>query len=85
MGAGISHAVDRVGVRQEFMVGISPECELEQAHTRQVIAFAQFDHVWRDHAQVLGDEGQVAQFLMDGIEEIFAGAGDPFAHLGCLG
>ena len=46
---------------------------------------AQRGHVGRDQPQVLGDEGQGAEALLDGLEELGARASDPLARLGRRG
>ncbi len=89
VGAGVGHAMDRVVMRQEGAVRpaavIHAEAKLQDLHSWQAKGIAQLVHIRRDHAQVLGDDRQIAQAGLDGAEEIHPRRRHPTAISGCLG
>ena len=77
VGAGVGHGFAAVIVRQEFMVAIAAEPELQDAHAGETAAIAQCNNVRRDQAQVFGDDGQLAERVGDGGEQFLARRGYP--------
>jgi len=69
VGAGVDHAVSRVVVRP-VVVGfrVVAEGELENSHTGECELLPQCIYLRRDQAQVLGNDGHVAQRFEDGFE-----------------
>mmetsp|Transcript_57671 Transcript_57671/g.135803 ORF Transcript_57671/g.135803 Transcript_57671/m.135803 type:complete len:460 (-) Transcript_57671:536-1915(-) len=82
MRAGIGHGGTRPVVRQELVIGLGAEAELQDLHAGEATAVAQRMDVVGDEAQVLGHDGQRAQGLLDRVEQRHAGAGLPFTTLG---
>src|SRR4029450_4986065 len=63
------------------VVPMAVKGELEHPRPRNVKLVAQRADVRRDHAEILGDEWQRSQLLLDGVEEIGAGASKPLPRL----
>src|SRR5208337_1288387 len=69
----VNHAVGHEPVRKVLLIlGTGAEPELKDAHSGQLELVAQRLDLGCDHAQVLGDQGQVGKSLLQGFEE-----GDP--------
>src|ERR1043166_5427332 len=82
--ARVDDRVADVVVRQVFVGRVGAEAELDDAHARKVELVAQRDHVGRDEAEVFGDDGERAEFRLDGLKEFAARREDPLAALGGL-
>ena len=86
MRAGVDAKAPRIIVWQERIAIDVPERgaqrtlvkrKLEDLHPGQVEPFSQRDDFRRDHAQVLRQDGQLAQFALDGLKDGGLGAGHP--------
>ena len=81
MGAGIHHAVLDVVVGQILAVPTA-EGELQHLHAREGAVGQQLAHTGEQFAQVLGNDGQLAQCGFQCIEQLHAGAVLPLAGAG---
>ena len=84
MGAGVDDLVATQVVRQEDVLGIVQEGQLQHGHAGQAGVSQQLAQAVGLKPQVLGHQRQLAQRLFQGVEERHAWAGRPFA-LACRG
>ena len=86
VGRGVDDAVRQVVMRQVLVVIVRGEAEDEHAHAREAARAQQLAHLVGLHAQILRDERNGAERLLDGAEQLHAGALAPLAvHGGVLG
>ena len=71
-------------MRQIEMAAAIGEAELQDAHAGHAKVFAQLIDFFRDQAKVFGDEGEVAEDLLQSVEERVAWSLDPLAVDGGL-
>ena len=64
-------------MRQIDMCALVAESELNDLHAGNVEALAKFAHVLGDVTKVFGNEGQVAEFILQGLEETVVRTGCP--------
>ena len=84
VGAGVDDLVATQVVRQEDVLGIVQEGQLQHGHAGQAGVGQQLAQAVGLKPQVLGHQRQLAQRLFQGVEERHARAGRPFA-LACRG
>ena len=68
MRAGVYDRVCLEIFRQIRIVFVAVESELQDAHARKIKTIPHRRYIRGDQPQVLGDEGQPAQLLFDGLE-----------------
>ena len=81
MGAGVDHAVLDV-VMGQILVVPAAKGELQHLHAREGAVGQQLAHAGEQFAQVLGDDGQLAQCGFQCIEQLHAGSVLPLAGAG---
>ena len=84
MSTGVSDDVWHVVVRQIDVLRIAAETELQDPHAWKAKLLAQLDYVWSDHAEILGDERQLAELLANRFEQFPARRRNPLTALGSL-
>ena len=82
MGAGVHHAVVGVIVGQVAAVLVGVKGKLQHLHAGVAAVFQQALYRGGKEAQVLGDDGGVLHVLVDGPDEVHAGALAPAAVAG---
>ena len=81
MGAGVSHAVGRVVMRQIQAIG-AVQTELQHLHAGESAFRQQHTDGIKNFAQILGHNGQVTQSGAQSAEQVHAGALFPLAAAG---
>ena len=81
MGAGVDHTVLDMVVGQVLVIPAA-EGKLQHFHAGKGAVSQQLPHAGEQLAQVLGDDGQLAQRSLQGLKEVHAGAVFPLAGLG---
>src|SRR6056297_3631598 len=79
--AGVADAVRGHLVRREIRVR---DGELQHDHPREIVTLAQRLYLGSDDAEILGHDGQLAEFAPYRLEDAVAGAGNPGAVPGRL-
>ena len=77
MRAHVGHGICDVVVRKVEGVSLGVKAKLQDLHAREARVLAHGDDLWRHEAQVLRNDGQLAQMLCHGIEDVSAGTLGP--------
>ena len=77
MRAHVGHGVGNVVVRKVEGIALGVKAKLQDLHAGEARVLAHGYDLWRHEAQVLSNDGQLAQMLGDGIKDVAAGTLGP--------
>src|SRR5579859_7996281 len=83
MRTAVDHAILRHTVGKICMRSHIAEGKLQDRHSGDIVPIAQGNNVWRDEAEVLGEEGKTPQLLFNLVEQFVARPVHP-ASMNCV-